>query len=408
MEMPIPNIRIRKENFGYTLAFADGHIGFYKDEIAELLLHGTTRAALEQHRLEQFPVGDRFRLQAPLIVWFEITRSCNLPCKHCYINAGRPRSNELSTVEIFSVLDQLKAAGVFALVLVGGEPMRHPDFIKILHYAHELGFVLSIATNGTYLTKEIIAQIPQEECVVSVSLDGTDFHNEIRVTSTFDDIKQRLLLLKESGIPAAIMATQTDRNVRELQILLELAKENDFFFGSTPFSPIGRGALFPQYVPKTDIVDEAAQIFIADKQHDIKMMDSIGLCVAKFLDECHRVARATRREFCGVAMAYVTSDGQVYPCSICASNNKFVAGNLRETGFEDIWEHSFLDIRSYTFDKFKDCSACEMSAERYNCTSRCPVMAELYTGDPLGCGATPYVKASLKRRTELLEATFPS
>lgn len=404
--MTIPSVRIRKEEFGFILAFATGEIGLYGNEVAPLLLEGTTRQELEPYKLTSLPVSDQFHLSAPLIVWFEITRGCNLPCKHCYIEAGRPRKNELSTAEIFSVLDQLKAAGVFALVLVGGEPMLHPDFIPILRHAHELGFVISIATNGTYITQEIIDQLPREECIVSVSLDGTALHNELRVKSTFEDIRQRLLLLKANAIPTAIMATQTEHNVEELQEVLHFAEDNGCFFGSTPFSAIGRGRFFPGYEPREDIVEAASQLYMMDKRHDIKMMDTVGLCVAKFLDQCHDIARTTRREFCGVAMAYVLSDGSVYPCSICASTDKFKAGSLRERSFEEIWEDSFQDIRAYTFDKFSGCPTCELSVDPYYCTSRCPVMSEVYTGDSQTCGATLYVKASLKRRTQLLEEFF--
>lgn len=400
--MSIPDIRIRRETFGFTLAFGTGEIGFYDHGAAGRLLQGATRLELEAHRLETLPVRPGFHLSAPLIVWFEITRACNLSCRHCYVEAGKPRENELSTNEIFDALDQLKDAGVFALVLVGGEPMGRPDFFEILDYAHALGFVISIATNGMYVTQEVIDRLPREECVVSVSVDGTTFHKELRVRSSWDDIKERLKLLRKNSIPTAIMSTQTDRNVNELHDILEFARENECFFGSTPFSPIGRGRYFPQYQPKPDIVDEAARLFIADKQHDQRMNGTIGLCVAKFLDECHNLARATRREFCGVAMAYLLSDGTLYPCSICASNGKFDSGNIRERPFKSLWENSFEGIRQFTYDKFTACPSCELSRDPYYCTSRCPVMAEVHSGDPLGCGATPFVKASLKRRTQLL------
>lgn len=400
--MSVPDIRIRKETFGFALAFGTGEIGFYRHDVAERLLQGATRLELDAYRLESVPVQPGFHLSAPLIVWFEITRACNLSCRHCYIEAGKPRENELSTDEIFDALDQLKAAGVFALVLVGGEPMSHPDFFRILDYAHALGFVISIATNGMYVTQDAIDRLPREECIVSVSLDGTAFHKELRVKSSWEDIRERLRLLRRNGIPTAIMSTQTDRNVKELQEIIEFARETECFFGSTPFSPIGRGRFFPQYQPRPDIVEDAARLFLADKQHDQHMNDTVGLCVAKFLDECHNIARATRREFCGVAMAYLLSDGTLYPCSICASNSKFAAGNLRTRPFKDIWEHAFGEIRAFTYDQFKECPSCELSREPYYCTSRCPVMAEVHSGDPLGCGATPFVKASLKRRTQLI------
>lgn len=400
--MCIPDVRIRRESFGFTLAFGTGEIGFYRHDAAGPLVQGTTRAELEPYRLEKVPVQPGFHLSAPLIVWFEITRACNLSCRHCYVEAGKPRDNELSTQEIFDALDQLKEAGVFALVLVGGEPMSRPDFFKILAHAHALGFVISIATNGMYVTQEAIDKLPREECVVSISVDGTSFHKELRVRSSWDDIRKRIELLRSNSIPTAIMSTQTDRNVKELQAILEFAREAECFFGSTPFSPIGRGRYFPQYQPQPDIVDEAAQLFIDDKRHDQYMNDTVGLCVAKFLDECHNIARATRREFCGVAMAYLLSDGTLYPCSICASNAKFASGNLRERRFEDIWETGFGDIRGFTYDAFTACPSCELSREPYYCSSRCPVMAEIHSGDPLGCGATPFIKASLKRRTQLL------
>jgi AdoMet-dependent heme synthase len=399
-----PDLRIRKEPFGYTLAFRSGTIGFYSDDVAPALLRGATESELDRYRVHDIPITSGFHLIAPLIVWFEITRDCNLPCRHCYIEAGpgRPREHELSTAEVLDVIDQLSVAGVFAVVLVGGEPMRRPDFLTIVRHAHERGLVLSIATNGTYLTQEVIDALPREECIVSVSVDGTSLHHELRVTMDFAQVRDKLLLLKRNNYPAAVMATQTNDNLEELEEVFAFAREHGFFFGSTPFSPIGRGRFFPQYVPQEPLAPRAAELYMRDKLHDNEMMERVGLCVAKFLDQCHVVARAARREFCGVAMAYITSDGAVYPCSICASRHSFRAASLRERSFSDIWANAFDAIRDVTFDSFRDCVNCELSREPYYCTSRCPVTAELYTGDSAGCGSTPYVKASLKRRTELL------
>jgi AdoMet-dependent heme synthase len=408
--MPVPRLRVRQEDFGYIIAFSSGEIGFYESIVKSVLTSDTTPPDIEPFRLKSIPVEHGFHLRAPLIVWFEITRNCNLPCKHCYVEAGpgRARDQECSTSEIFAILDQLRAAGVFALVLVGGEPMSRPDFLEILWYAHRLGFVISIATNGTFLTEEVIRQLPRHECIVSVSIDGVGFHQELRVRSTFEDLKMRMLLLKKYAIPGAVMSTQTDRNVEELMEVFRFAHDNGFFFGSTPFSAIGRGRFFSDYEPRVNIVNRAADLFMLDKRHDLKMMETVGLCVAKFLDECHRIARTTQREFCGVSMAYILSNGLMYPCSICASNNKFLAGDLREKSFEHLWEHAFDSIRSIDYDMFKLCPTCELSKDPYYCTSRCPVMAELYTGDQFGCGATDFVKASLKRRTDLYAAEFPS
>jgi radical SAM protein with 4Fe4S-binding SPASM domain len=396
------NVRIRKEYFGFILAFSDGEIGFYSDGVADLLLRGATRSDLEPLRLHSLPVCEGFHLKSPLIVWFEITRSCNLSCNHCYIEAGKPREYELSTQEIFIVLDQLRAMDVFSLVLTGGEPMLHPDFLAIVQYAKKLGFIISITTNGTCITPEIIDQLPLEECIVSVSVEGFRSHEEMRSGSTFDEIKESLCALKRKGIPIALMATQTGQNTAELEAVFEYALEHGYFFGTTPFTPVGRGRLYPQYLPGIDVADASAHLYMKEKKHEEAMMDTVGLCVLKFLDECYRIARSTRRSICGVSMAYILSDGSVYPCALCASVGKHQAGNVRSDAFRKIWDKSFQFVRRITFDDHVTCADCELSGDPYYCTSRCPVTAELYTGNALGCGATPYGRKSLKRRTELL------
>jgi len=401
--MPVEEIRFRRESFGFTLSFADGSVGFFKPEIASVLLRGASREELEEYRLQSIPITPNFHLCAPFIAWLELTRECNLPCKHCYVEAGRQRQGELSTAEIFRVLQELREKGVFAIVLVGGEPMMHPDFIPIVRRAHELGFVISIATNGTYITQEIIDALPREECIVSVSLDGVAFHKEMRVRSSYEDVSERLLLLKKNGVTAAVMTTLTDRNVGELEQVFQFASEHGFFFGTAPFSPLGRGRFFPQYLPGEEVVEQASQLFIKEYLHEDRMMHGIGRCVARFLYAAYRLSAAMRREFCGIALTYILSDGSVYPCSACSSTGKFLAGNLRQQPFGVIWEESFKDIRRITFDDFSGCKSCELSADRYFCTARCPVMSEIYTGDPFQCGATPYLKLGLQRKTQLME-----
>lgn len=253
-----------------------------------------------------------------------------------------------------------------------------------------------------HITQELIDQLPREECVMSVSLDGTTFQKEFRVKTTYDEIRDRLQLLKQNQIPTALMTTLTSVNVTELEEVYELAKENDFFFGTTPFSPIGRGRLFPQYQPNEGVVEQASQLFVKEVTLEDEQMSRPGLYVARFLYLSYQLSRAIKHEFCGISLAYILSDGSVYPCSVCASTNKYPAGNLKEKSFADIWENCFHDIRSVSFDDFKGCDTCELSAPQYFCTSRCPVMSEIYTGDPFQCGSTPYLKLGLKRKTELL------
>lgn len=400
--MAIPQVRIRKEEFGYTLAFADGDLDWYNENAGPELLKGATKRELDKHRIEKFQIGDNFHLSAPLVAWLEVTRACNLPCKHCYISAGRARKDEFTTDEVLRVLDQLKAQGVFVVVFLGGEPTMRSDFIRIVDHAHKLGLVISIGSNGTYIRQELIDALPREECFVSVSLDGIEFQRELRIYSTFEDIRDRLLLLKENGIPTGIMCVLTDRNIDQVERILDFAIEHDFYFGSTPFSPIGRGRHFPELQPTTRIAAQAARLYERDAAHEKRMMARTGLCFTKVFQKCYVLSKATRREFCGTALVYIQSDGEVYPCTTCSSVGRFRAGNLREASFKEIWEEGFRELRAISWDDFKGCKSCDLAEEPYFCTSRCPVMSEVYTGDPLLCGSTPYLMESLRLRPKIL------
>ena len=291
------------------------------------------------------------------------------------------------------------------MVLVGGEPMSHPHFVEILHAAHDLGFVISIATNGTYITQEMIDRLPREECVVSVSLDGTSFQKRLRLTSTYEDIRSRLELLADNDIKTAVMTTVTQYNLEELEEIFEFTQEKGLVFGLAPFSPLGRGRRHPDLLPDPSVATRASRLYARNAEDRQKWYPKLGLCVTSFLNFSYQLAHAMRREFCAASLAYITSNGKVYPCSVCASAEKFVGGDLREQPFQEIWDGEFGGIRTIGFDSFKGCKTCDLAAPEAACAGRCPVMSEVYTGDPLQCGASPYLREANRQNRARKAAT---
>ncbi|HBR06138.1 MAG TPA: radical SAM/SPASM domain-containing protein, partial [Desulfovibrio sp.] len=67
--------------------------------------------------------------QLRLIAW-EVTRSCNLACKHCRAEAHpEPYEGELTTAEAKALIDTFPEAGSPIIIFTGGEPlMRHDLF----------------------------------------------------------------------------------------------------------------------------------------------------------------------------------------------------------------------------------------------------------------------------------------
>ena len=75
-------------------------------------------------------------LGVPISVHLDLTYRCNERCEHCYLE--HDDKGEMTTAEIFDVFDQLADAGVFFLVLSGGEPLLRRDFFPILERARSL------------------------------------------------------------------------------------------------------------------------------------------------------------------------------------------------------------------------------------------------------------------------------
>lgn len=76
------------------------------------------------------PVRPVPKPSGPVVIW-NLIRRCNLTCKHCYsISADIDFKGELTTQEVYKVMDDLKAFGVPVLILSGGEPLMRPDIFE--------------------------------------------------------------------------------------------------------------------------------------------------------------------------------------------------------------------------------------------------------------------------------------
>ena len=70
--------------------------------------------------LNPTPVRPKRNPPGPVVIW-NLIRRCNLTCKHCYaFSADVDYPGELSTDEVYGVMDDLRAFRVPVLILSGG------------------------------------------------------------------------------------------------------------------------------------------------------------------------------------------------------------------------------------------------------------------------------------------------
>ncbi len=167
----------------------------------------------------------------PVVIW-NLIRRCNLTCKHCYsISGDVDFPNELSTADVFRVMDDLKAFRVPVLILSGGEPLMRRDIFQISERAKAMRFYVGLSSNGTLVDAAMadrICDIGYD--YVGISLDGVgDTHDRFRrKQGAYQQSLRGLRLLRDRGIKVGVRFTMTEDNAAELPRLLDLVEREGF------------------------------------------------------------------------------------------------------------------------------------------------------------------------------------
>ncbi|HUV21170.1 MAG TPA: heme d1 biosynthesis radical SAM protein NirJ [Gammaproteobacteria bacterium] len=293
----------------------------------------------------------------PVVIW-NLIRRCNLACKHCYAtSADIDFAGELSTAEVYAVMDDLREFGVSVLILSGGEPLLRPDIFAISRRAKEMGFYVGLSSNGTLIDHRNIADIERVGYdYVGVSLDGMrDTHDRFRrKQGAFDDSIHGIRLCHQAGIKIGLRFTLTQDNAAELPELLQLMRDEDidkFYLSHLNYA--GRGNRNRASDLHHKMTRAAMDLMFAtcwqDVQAGIKREfvtgnnDADGVYLlqwaARHLPE--HVA-ALRRQLLrwggnssGVNIANIDNLGTVHPDTMWWD---YSIGNVRERPFSEIWQ----------------------------------------------------------------------
>lgn len=347
--------------------------------------------------------------QRPLLVYWELTRACELACRHCRAEAVLTRHpDELTTQEGFRLLDQLTAFGepLPHIVITGGDPLKRPDLWELIRAARQIGFTVAITPSGTYaLTPDIVRRFKDEGIwMMALSLDGStaERHDGIRqVPGSFDQTEQAAMWAREVGLPIQVNTLVCEQTADDLPAVYDLITD----LGAARWSlffliQVGRGKGLAEVSPEhSERICEWLFEKANEGKVDIKTTEAPHYRRVALHHELskkpNRIAETIRRGFGirdGAGIMFISHVGDVYPSGFLPVRT----GNVREQSPLEIYRTARLFLSLRDTDQLK--GKCRYCDYRKICGgSRARAFA--YIGDPLGSDPLcPYVSEEAMSR----------
>ena len=165
----------------------------------------------------------------PVLATFQVNLRCNSACGYCDLplNVGR---YEMTREEIRNVFSALYRDGVRFVLVQGGEPLLRRDMPEILEDLSAIGFHLTLITNGTKITAQLVERLGRLPITISVSLDtlGREKYRQIRGADQLEQVLEGIALLKTFPHPKFLTCIVSEVNRAEVPAVVRFAREQGF------------------------------------------------------------------------------------------------------------------------------------------------------------------------------------
>lgn len=340
-------------------------------------------------------------VEPPFLVALNLTRRCNLRCKHCYLDAGTLSAgapNELGTDEVSALLGRVATlSDETMVVLTGGEPLLRRDIETLARHAADLGLMVVVGTNGMLLDAHRVASLRKAGVsAVGISLDSLDpvYHDRFRgLPGAWQATLAGIDTCRRAGLMFQIHFTVTDDNADELDGMIAFARDagaavlNVFFVVCT-----GRGRTMSNIsIERYEAVLRRLAAAARDEPHLVVR----ARCAPHF----KRLARELSPPLpitladgyeaggclAGTRYCRVTPEGDLTPCPYMEAS----VGSVRDSDFAILWRDAplFAALRSPMLGG--RCGICEYAMLCGGCRARPLARDNDLMGEDFLCGYQP-------------------
>lgn len=205
-------------------------------------------------------------LSKTVMAVIDVTNECDLRCPICFANAAQPSGLYRPTLEnIHSMLNFLKKQNPppLAVMFAGGEPGVRDDIVEIVKMAHDLKFMILLATNGIRMSKdpELVRKLKKAGLnIVYLQFDGlTDSpYEKLRGAKLLPNKLRLVELCREHDIEIILVPTlQGGINDNEVGDMIRFATENVDIIRGIVFQPMSFTGRTAEYVSRKNRIDNS-------------------------------------------------------------------------------------------------------------------------------------------------------
>ena len=289
-------------------------------------------------------------------IWFHLTDTCNLSCRHCLFGSSPAKTDTLDREQLYSGIDQAAALGSHLFYFTGGEPFVYPDFCEAISYVldqHPAHHVV-VLTNGLLLQKylPVLTKLDIGRLHLQISLDGLeDEHDFLRGRGSYLKLQENLLSVTEAGLAVTISIAVNSTNVDQLEEIARQAHR------------VGAAGLHFMYhfIRGKGTSDQ----FAAPERIFSQIVKTVALCRNLGLQvdnlEALKAQVFTVPGTCfdltnmGWESLAVGPDGRIYPSPALIRVKELACGTL-DQGLSQVWQQSptLATIRSASLVDVKD------------------------------------------------------
>ena len=279
----------------------------------------------------------------PLYVEIGTSRACNHACRFCAFDYLERKPQLIERGVLKNFLQAAFRCGLRSVLYSGeGEPLFHSQITDIILETKDIGIDVALTTNGVLLSQNIIKQCLGALTWLRVSLNAATRESYAKIHETdpddfnrvLDNLRQAVREKKRRHHACTIGAQLVllPENQGEVILLAEILREIGLdYFIVKPFSQhqLSRSRTYRglDYREQENLAEELSLysksdfdiIFRSKSMQKIKAKKPYARCLGTPF------------------FAFITSDGNVYPCQAFVGQKQFCFGNINKGSFNQIF-----------------------------------------------------------------------